>query len=156
VIAFYSSAASSEATGSPERSVVLVLQYRPPLRAVALEFPAGLVDQGEQASPGEAGQRELREECGLQCSVVHGTSPAVAYEPGLTDSRCRLVTLEVDGDAAQPGASPEEDEFIQVLVVPLRRLRETCDQLSAHHAVVIDAKLYCFLLGLEAASLRPE
>jgi len=134
-----------------ERSLVLVLQYRPPLRAVALEFPAGLVDPGEQEHPGEAARRELREECGLDSTAPVSCSPALAYEPGLTDSRCRLVVMHVDGDAPQPPAAPEEDEFIQVLVVPLTRLRLTCDLLSLEHAVVIDAKVYSFLLGYEAA-----
>ena len=39
---------------------MLVLQYRPPMEQLNLEFPAGLIDEGETAS--EAAKRELSEE----------------------------------------------------------------------------------------------
>lgn len=43
-----------------EKKVVLVLQYRPPMENLSLEFPAGLIDAGESAT--EAAERELFEE----------------------------------------------------------------------------------------------
>lgn len=39
---------------------MLCVQYRPPLDSLCVEFPAGLIDQGESAE--EAALRELREE----------------------------------------------------------------------------------------------
>lgn len=43
-----------------EKFVVVVLQFRPPLGQLSLEFPAGLIDEGESAEV--AALRELAEE----------------------------------------------------------------------------------------------
>ncbi|RKF58326.1 putative Nudix hydrolase P35G2.12 [Golovinomyces cichoracearum] len=42
--------------------IVLQRQYRPPVNAVCIEIPAGLVDEGE--TPEQAAVRELKEETG--------------------------------------------------------------------------------------------
>ena len=46
---------------------LVILQYRPPVEAVCVEFPAGLIDEGE--SPEQAAVRELREETGYSGKV---------------------------------------------------------------------------------------
>ena len=46
----------------PSHRLVLIRQYRPPADGVVLEFPAGLIDEGE--TPEAAALRELREETG--------------------------------------------------------------------------------------------
>uniref|UniRef100_K1PT40 ADP-sugar pyrophosphatase n=1 Tax=Magallana gigas TaxID=29159 RepID=K1PT40_MAGGI len=51
--------------------IVLVLQYRPPMKCCSVEIPAGLVDAGE--SPETAAVRELYEETGYTASVKHVT-----------------------------------------------------------------------------------
>jgi len=43
-------------------STMIIVQYRPPVEAFCVEFPAGLIDEGE--SPEQAAVRELREETG--------------------------------------------------------------------------------------------
>lgn len=55
-----------EKPGGPE--VLLEKQFRPPTGRIAIEFPAGMVDEGE--SPEEAAIRELREETGYVGDVV--------------------------------------------------------------------------------------
>jgi hypothetical protein len=45
-------------------STIIILQYRPPVDAVCVELPAGLVDEKE--SPSEASVRELHEETGYK------------------------------------------------------------------------------------------
>lgn len=55
-------------------STVILLQYRPPVEAFCVEFPAGLIDEGE--SPEQAAVRELKEETGYEGKVgdVHHVS----------------------------------------------------------------------------------
>jgi 8-oxo-dGTP pyrophosphatase MutT (NUDIX family) len=48
---------------------ILVRQFRPNLGYVTTEFPAGMVEPGE--SPLNAAQREIAEETGLQCKLLH-------------------------------------------------------------------------------------
>lgn len=47
--------------GQPAKTLV-ISQYRPPLAAWSIEFPAGLIDEGE--TPEQAARRELEEETG--------------------------------------------------------------------------------------------
>ena len=46
---------------------MIIVQYRPPVEAFCVEFPAGLIDEGE--SPEQAAVRELKEETGYSGKV---------------------------------------------------------------------------------------
>jgi ADP-ribose pyrophosphatase len=54
--------------------IVLQKQFRPPLDSVVIEFPAGLVDEGETAE--QAAIRELKEETGYLGKILE-TSPVM-------------------------------------------------------------------------------
>ncbi|XP_061875738.1 ADP-sugar pyrophosphatase-like, partial [Colius striatus] len=51
--------------------IVLVKQFRPPINAYCLEFPAGLIEENETAE--SAALRELEEETGYKGEVVECT-----------------------------------------------------------------------------------
>lgn len=54
--------------GGSGPSVVMVEQYRPTIRELCYELPAGIVEDGESYT--QAGRRELREEVGLEAGSV--------------------------------------------------------------------------------------
>ncbi|XP_052083227.1 ADP-sugar pyrophosphatase-like [Mytilus californianus] len=75
--------------------LVLVKQYRPPMKCYTLEFPAGLIDPSETAAT--CGIRELKEETGYTGILKH-ESPVTCLDPGIGGTTCHLITAEIDGD----------------------------------------------------------
>jgi ADP-ribose pyrophosphatase len=74
-----------------EGRLVLVEQFRPGTRVVTLEFPAGLVDPGEE--PAAAAARELAEETGYrggEATII----AALAPNPALQNNRLFVVLIE--------------------------------------------------------------
>ncbi len=126
--------------GTP-RKLLLIRQFRPPLNAYSIEFPAGLVDSGE--SPAEAALRELAEETGLLGTII-SEGPEAFSSPGLTDEAIRLIRVEVTGETP---ARPESDEDITVLHAPLEGLLEWLADRTAQ-GDRLDAKVYSFAQGL--------
>lgn len=66
---------------------MIILQYRPPVEAFCVEFPAGLIDEGE--SPEEAAVRELKEETGYEGKVCE-TTPVLSNQPGMTNANMKV------------------------------------------------------------------
>ncbi|OWF51645.1 ADP-sugar pyrophosphatase [Mizuhopecten yessoensis] len=60
--------------------LVLVKQYRPPMKGYTLEMPAGLIDKNETAE--QTAVRELKEETGYKATVKH-SSPCVCVDSRL-------------------------------------------------------------------------
>ena len=127
----------------PSEKYLLVEQYRPPVDATVLEFPAGLIDDGE--SPGEAALRELREETGYAGRIVH-TGPPCVNTPGMTSEAAYVVFVEIDENTpANHDAQPDQDDGEEIDVHCIGR-----DEVSrflenrADSGVRIDNKVYCF------------
>lgn len=94
-------------------SIVLERQFRYPLARHFIELPAGKIDKGED--PLATAKRELREECGYtaqQWRHLTTLHPCIAY----ADERIELYLA--DG-LTQVGAALDEDEFLEVMTVPL-------------------------------------
>ncbi len=125
----------------PEPHIVLVEQFRPPVRAKVLEFPAGLIEPGHDVET--TALRELEEETGY-VGTVRETGPPVYNSPGLTDENVCTVTVEVTGRTAM---QLEPDEDIEVVELPLRNLKK---ELLAYagRGVLIDGKLWYYAEGL--------
>ncbi len=128
----------------PSGDLILVRQRRVALGAAAIEFPAGLVDEGETVE--SAAARELREETGYQ-GRVRRVSPVLATSPGLTSERAYLVELEVrEAEAANaaPRAQLEPGEQIEVLRVPMAGAMERLQEL-AREGAVIDSRVWAWV-----------
>ena len=100
-------------------NVLMVRQYRKPVDQFLLEVPAGGIEAGE--TPEEATQRELQEEIGYTADNLLALS-AFWLAPGWC-SEYMYAFLATGLQAAN--LDSDEDEFIEVVRVPLSEVVET-------------------------------
>lgn len=98
-----------------QEKVVLIRQYRCPIDDYVYEFPAGLVDKGENFKT--TGKRELLEETGLQLHVLDVDE--MYMKPffttvGMTDESCRMIFGYADGNPSD--TMQEESEEIEIVL----------------------------------------
>ncbi len=137
-------------------ATLLVIQYRPPLDAYTVEWPAGLIDEGE--TPEQAAVREFAEETGLKgVELVGETSPVQAADPGLSAATMKMVMVRVKVEGEElPEQRLEDGEHIQRVVVPLGELYERLVELSKQERTIVAAKLFHFAAGMEFARVNRE
>lgn len=141
-----------------EPHVLLVSQFRPPVGKVIVELPAGLIDAGEETDEGTKGAalRELSEETGYGAKgeshsvEVKLLSGIMFNDPGLTNSTMKLCTVEIQlaQDAPEPVAHPDEGEYIERHLVPLRTLYEELENFRQSD-YAIDARLAHLATGMK-------
>ena len=117
--------------GEEKDKVVLIRQYRYPVDGYVYEFPAGLVEPGEDMV--DAGIREMFEETGLDFTPVDGGSFSRPFftTVGMTDESCGTVFGYCKG---QPSVAHQEgSEDIQVVLAD----REECKRILKEEKVAI-------------------
>lgn len=109
--------------GEQKDKVILVRQYRYAIDGYIYEFPAGLVDPGEDYKI--AGARELKEETGLD---FHPVNVDEMYEKpyfttiGMTDECCASVYGYATGKVSKDGL--EDNEDIEVVIADREEVRK--------------------------------
>ena len=100
--------------GEKKDAVVLIRQYRFPLGGYVYEFPAGLVEPGEDML--EAAIREMYEETGLNFTPVEAGSYSRPFFTtiGMTDESCGTVYGYCSGTPSVDNQEGSED--IQVVI----------------------------------------
>ncbi len=96
--------------------IVLVRQYRTALDRVTVEIPAGKLDPGED--PLDCARRELREETGFTPRRIRYLT-SIASSCGFSDE---IIHIYLATQLEFEGASPDDDEFVNVDLVPLTEL----------------------------------
>ncbi|KXJ93693.1 NUDIX hydrolase domain-like protein [Microdochium bolleyi] len=154
-----------------EPQIVLQKQYRPPIDAICIEVPAGLVDEHE--TPEQAALRELREETGyvgtlLSCSpspssprsgssrssaMTSAATPTMFNDPGFCNTNLQMVHVDVDMSLPEnqdPQPQLEDGEFIETFTVNLGDLYRECVRWEKE-GYAIDARVGTLAEGIELA-----
>ena len=133
---------------TPANKVLMVEQYRLPIRATTLEFPAGLIgdDPGQQSEAVErAARRELIEETGWSPRriepLMHGPSSA-----GMSNEIMHFVRAFDLEKVAEGGGI--EGEQITVHEIPLDQIASYVAE-HAQRGYLIDPKVYAGIYFLE-------
>uniref|UniRef100_A0A3Q2QYA2 ADP-sugar pyrophosphatase n=1 Tax=Fundulus heteroclitus TaxID=8078 RepID=A0A3Q2QYA2_FUNHE len=133
--------------------VVMVKQFRPPLGCNTLEFPAGLIDEGETAEA--AALRELKEETGYKGEVV-GVTPVTCLDPGLSNCTTQIVLVNINGDDMENIHPTQQLEFVDVILLPLDEFQSKIDDLLRKEKIIVDSKVYIFAMGMVQAFFKPR
>ena len=117
--------------GEEKDKVVLIRQYRYPLGGYCYEFPAGLVEKGEDMQ--EAATREMYEETGLTFTPVEAGAYSRPFFTtiGMTDESCGTVYGYCSGTPTN--CNQEASEEIQVVIAD----REECKRILKEENVAI-------------------
>ena len=118
--------------GEKKDKVVLVRQYRYPIGDYIYEFPAGLVESGEEMV--SAGVREFFEETGLKltpCNAAQAYQKPFFTTVGMTDECCGTVYGYCDGIPTNEHQEASED--IQIVLAD----REECKRILREEKVAI-------------------
>ena len=112
----------------PDRSLLMVKEFRYPLNSWCIAFPAGLLDPGETIYQCVA--RELHEETGYRIRTDLGDDAVYALRQtgyssaGLAEENVQIVFAEVE-----PGGSsePEPNELIETFLLPHDQINRFLD-----------------------------
>lgn len=108
-----------------QNRVLLVNQYRHPVRARLEELPAGLLDQPGEPALGAA-RRELAEEAGLAAATWHVLVDAYS-SPGMTDEAVRIFLARDLREVHQEVQEHEEADMTTAWVPLEEAVRHVLD-----------------------------
>ncbi|GBD31962.1 MAG: ADP-ribose pyrophosphatase [Gemmatimonadales bacterium] len=130
--------------GDPEPSILLLRQYRYAADGILWEIPAGVLEPGESGI--ECARRELWEEAGAVAEKLEHMI-TIFTTPGFTDEQIQLFLAEGVSRRREP--SPDADEFLEVVEVPLSEVLE-----MIHRGELNDAKSALAILYAARYRLR--
>jgi 8-oxo-dGTP pyrophosphatase MutT (NUDIX family) len=121
---------------TPDGRFVMVEQYRHGIEHICLEFPAGVIDDGEEVLT--AARRELLEETGYDADHFERIGRC-APEPSRHSNVAHIVVALGARPVREP--EPDHDEVIHVTAWPVSDLRELIEQghfvHGVHHAAIL-------------------
>jgi ADP-ribose pyrophosphatase len=123
------------------KDIVLVRQFRHPVRQVTCEIPAGKIDKGENLTA--CVKRELLEETGFKASKI---KKMISFWPTPAFSTEVLHIYQATG--LRPfKMSLDEDEFLKSIIVPFKKALSWVKQGKIRDSKSIIAFLYYLTLN---------
>lgn len=118
--------------------VILVKQYRFPIKKYSIEFPAGLIDKGE--TPESTAVRELLEETGYEGKVT-SISPPLCTSAGITSEIIYMVDMDITSEKGKQIL--DETEEIEVLEFDKCNLKQQLlNYIEKHPDCSIDTRVW--------------
>jgi 8-oxo-dGTP pyrophosphatase MutT (NUDIX family) len=135
---------------TPNNEILLIKQLRHTFNKTVIEFPAGLIDEGE--TPEKSAIRELKEETG--CSgVVLNVSPPVASSSGLSTEILYLVKIlitDTNGEQRLEDGEKIDCEFWKLDDTIIDRLKKE----AAENNYILSSRLLAYLSGIGDKKFR--
>ena len=126
---------------------ILTEQYRQPVKASVIDWPAGLVgDEAGHDDPIESARNELKEEAGYTCTHVELLTRGPS-SPGITSEIVSFYRARGVDRKGEGGGVGGED--IKVHLVPLGSMRKWL-QMREREGKMIDLKIWGGLYFLES------
>jgi ADP-ribose pyrophosphatase len=126
--------------------VILTEQFRKPLGARVIDYPAGLVGDEDRLGPEETAKKELEEETGYVCESVEFLARGPS-SPGITSEIVSFYRAR--GLSKRGGGGGVGGEAIRVHTVPLEQL-EGWLQEREREGLLLDLKLWGGLYFLQS------
>jgi ADP-ribose pyrophosphatase len=118
-----------------KNKIILVKQYRYPIRQITYEIPAGKMDKGE--SPLKCIKRELREETGYTAKTI---KKILSFYPTPAFSN-EILHIFSAFNLKQGIISPDEDEFLSNVIIDFNKAID-----MIYSGEIIDSKTIIALL----------
>lgn len=128
---------------------VMARQYRHGSRTVSVEFPGGLVDEGE--SPAEAALRELEEETGFTAARLRLIGQA---NPNPAFMENTVFTYVAEGVGQDRGQSLDENERLDAILVPVDEITGFVRPDFHLHAIMMNALHWYSLFRVDGLEYR--
>ena len=119
-------------------TLIMIRQYRYPLRKVLLEFPAGHIENGEGMN--KAAKRELLEETGYLAKEIRYI---YTYHPSVSKSRQLVHIFKAEDLIENKSNHDSTEEILTIESVAVKELKDMIKEKKIENAGTLLAYLIC-------------